>query len=144
MSESDESNMPPFIGLARPLSEVPPQNPDLASACEAMRWLNDIEAMQGGRSGPTIKLRGAIEAMQAEQAALLRIKEAADMLYSEAEEYDFPDGPGMGASQQYWDDLANALFPDDSSKIIQADLRKAQAEIDGAIKAFEDEIGKPD
>lgn len=99
MSESDESNMPPFIGLAKPLaylyenketggkiplidrivvddryietplialSEVPPQKPDWDSACEAMRWLNDIEAMQGGRSGPSIKLRTAIEAMAGE------------------------------------------------------------------------------
>lgn len=88
MSESDESNMPPFIGLARhvpleianqainaavadALSEVSTQKPDWDEACEAMRWLNDIEAMQGGRNGPTIKLRAAIKAMQTEAANAL-------------------------------------------------------------------------
>lgn len=144
MNESDESNMPPFIGLAHPLSEVPPQKPEWDATCEAMRWLNDIEAMQGGRNGPSIKLRTAIEAMQAEQAALLRIKEAADVLYSEAEEYDLPDGLGMGTSQQYWDDLADALFPDDSGEVIQADLENVQAAVDGAWEAFNEELNKPE
>lgn len=51
-------------------SEVPPQKPDWNAACEAMRWLNDIEAMQGGRNGPSIKLRSAIETLKAERAAL--------------------------------------------------------------------------
>jgi hypothetical protein len=88
MSESDESNMPPYIGLARPLSEVSPQIPDWNAACEAMRWLNDIEAMQGGRNGPTIKLRSAIEALQAErdaaQAELAAVRGTLDMLVREA------------------------------------------------------------
>lgn len=48
------------------VSEVSPQKPDWNEACEAMRWLNDIEAMQGGRNGPSIKLRTAIEAMAGE------------------------------------------------------------------------------
>ena len=88
MSESDESNMPPYIGLAQPLSEVPPQKPDWNTACEAMRWLNDTEIMQGGRNGPTIKLRSAIEALQAERDALRKAWECAkrqnahDMLLS--------------------------------------------------------------
>ena len=43
------------------VSEVSPQKPDWDEACEAMRWLNDIEAMQGGRNGPSIKLQGSIE-----------------------------------------------------------------------------------
>lgn len=77
-------------------------------------------------------------------AALLRIKYAADVLYSEAEEFDLPDGLGMGASQQYWDDLADALFPDDSGRVIQADLEKAQAAVDGAWKAFNEELNKPE
>lgn len=32
-------------------------------AAEAMRWLNEIEAMQGGANGPTIKLRAALVAL---------------------------------------------------------------------------------
>jgi len=81
---------------------------------------------------------------RAERDALLRIKEAADVLYSEAEEYDLPDGLGMGASQQYWDDLANALFPDDSGAVIQADLGKVQTAVDRAWEAFNEEINKPE
>lgn len=53
------------------VSEVPSQKPDWDAASEAMRWLNDIEAMQGGRNGPTIKLRAAIKAMQTEAANAL-------------------------------------------------------------------------
>lgn len=40
---------------------------------------------------------------------LLRIADSARRLYEESEEYDFPDGMGKGASQQYWDDLSNAI-----------------------------------
>lgn len=79
---------------------------------------------------------------QAERDMLIAIKDAADVLYSEAEEFDFDDGLGMGASQQYWDDLANALFPDDSGKVIQADLAKIQASVDAAMEVFEEELSK--
>lgn len=37
---------------------------------------------------------------------------AAKRLYEEAEEYDFPDGMGQGAPQDYWDALADALEPE--------------------------------
>jgi len=90
------------------------------------------------------KLQRDLAAAQAERDALLRIKEAADVLYSEAAEYDLPDGLGMGASQQYWDDLANALFPDDSGAVIQADLEKVQTAVDRAWEAFNEEINKPE
>lgn len=39
------------------------------------------------------------------------IAEAAKALSDEAEEYDFPDGMGQGAPQQYWDALNSALNP---------------------------------
>jgi hypothetical protein len=107
--------------------------------------LTQIDNMYAG-------LRNDLEAAEVENkrlvganlAELLRIKEAADVLYSEAEEYDLPDGLGMGASQQYWDDLANALFPDDSGEVIQADLENVQAAVDGAWEAFNEELNKPE
>ena len=111
---------------------------ELAKVREELAISKSFEHAQAGLHA------GYMETLKAERDALLLIKEAADVLYSEAEEFDLPDGLGMGASQQYWDDLANALFPDDGGKVIQADLRKAQAEIDSAIKAFETEIAKPD
>lgn len=40
---------------------------------------------------------------------LLRVERAARQLYEETEEYDFPDGMGKGAIQQYWDELDTAL-----------------------------------
>lgn len=53
---------------------------------------------------------------QREAAALLshiesleRIHKAASDLSAEAEEYDFPDGLGRGASQYAWDTLEHAL-----------------------------------
>lgn len=67
-----------------------------------------------------------IAALEIECEVLRKIKEAADVLYSEAEECGLPDGLGMSASQEYWDDLADALFPDDSAEVIQADLKKVQ------------------
>ena len=86
------------------------------------------------------KANARISALEAEVAALQNIKEAADILYSEAEEYDFPDGLGQGASQQYWDDLANALFPDDSAEVITADLANVQGAVDKAWQAFNDDL----
>jgi hypothetical protein len=40
--------------------------PEWDAASEAMLHLNDIEAMQGGANGPTIRLRAAIEALRRE------------------------------------------------------------------------------
>lgn len=40
---------------------------------------------------------------------LLRIEQAARRLYEETEEFDFPDGMGKGALQEYWDELDTAL-----------------------------------
>lgn len=39
----------------------------------------------------------------------LRVIDCAKRLYEESEEYDFPEGMGKGALQQYWDDLDSAL-----------------------------------
>ena len=50
-------------------SEVRLQKPDWTAACEAMRWLNEVEIAQGGTNGPTIKLRAALAALEAELAA---------------------------------------------------------------------------
>lgn len=85
-----------------------------------------------------------IAILEVECEALRKIKESADALYSEAEECDLPDGLGMSASQEYWDDLADALFPDDSAEVIQADLDKVQDSFDHAWKAFNAEINKPE
>lgn len=41
------------------MSEAPEWKP----ADEAMFWLNELEKMQGGANGPTIKLRAALLAM---------------------------------------------------------------------------------
>ena len=40
--------------------------PKWTLADEAMRWLNEVELVQGGSNGPTIKLRAAIAAMNTE------------------------------------------------------------------------------
>jgi hypothetical protein len=58
-----------------------------------------------------------------EIVALRKIKEAAEVLYSESEECDLPDGLGMSAAQEYWDNLANALFPDDLANVFDDDRR---------------------
>ena len=36
------------------------ETPKWTAADEAMRWLNEVETVQGGSNGPTIKLRAAI------------------------------------------------------------------------------------
>ena len=51
-------------------SEVRLQKPDWTAACEAMRWLNEVEIAQGGTNGPTIKLRAALAALAARVARL--------------------------------------------------------------------------
>lgn len=43
---------------------------------------------------------------------LRRVEAAAHELHTQAEEYDFPDGLGQGASQDLWDALADALEPE--------------------------------
>lgn len=43
---------------------------------------------------------------------LRKVYEAAHELYCESEEYDFDDGLGKGAPQQYWDALADAFEPE--------------------------------
>lgn len=43
---------------------------------------------------------------------LRRVHLAAEKLYTEAEEYDLPDGLGQGAPQEYWDALAEAFEPE--------------------------------
>jgi len=40
---------------------------------------------------------------------LRNVRAAAERLYGESEEYDFDDGLGRGAAQQYWDALGTAL-----------------------------------
>lgn len=49
------------------------------------------------------------DALRAENALLRRVRRAAETLYQEAEEYDFDDGMGQGAPQDYWDALADAF-----------------------------------
>jgi len=44
--------------------------PKWTPADEAMRWLNEVELVQGGSNGPTIKLRAAIAAMNTEAQQL--------------------------------------------------------------------------
>lgn len=50
-----------------------------------------------------------VERLRAENALLRRVHRAAETLYQEAEEYDFDDGMGQGALQDYWDALADAF-----------------------------------
>ena len=46
------------------------KTPEWTPPAEAMRWLNEVELVQGGSNGPTIKLRAAISAMAEETFAL--------------------------------------------------------------------------
>ena len=57
---------------------------------------------------------------------LRRIRDAADTLCAESEEYDFDDGMGRGALQQYWDDLFDVFEPqtDAIEECINRDARK--------------------
>ena len=48
---------------------------------------------------------------EAELYRLNQIADAAEKLSFAAEEYDFDDGLGMGAPQEYWDALSQALEP---------------------------------
>lgn len=50
--------------------------------------------------------------LQEQCGRLQAIAITAKDLYDESEEYDFSDGMGRGALQQYWDALANALDPE--------------------------------
>lgn len=56
---------------------------------------------------------------------LRKVYEAAHELYCESEEYDFDDGLGKGAPQQYWDALADAFEPETDA---------IKDEIDAAMK----------
>jgi len=44
-----------------------------------------------------------------EKATNDELREIAQLLYDESEEYDFDDGMGRGASQYLWDKLAQVL-----------------------------------
>lgn len=54
--------------------------PEWTPASEAMRWLNEVELVQGGSNGPTIKLRAAISALLDQLASFtpLRAKGVVD------------------------------------------------------------------
>ena len=99
------------------VSEVSPQKPDWDAASEAMRWLNDIEIMQGGKNGPTIKLRTAIKAMQTEAAnALYMVRADKAQTLMDAEK----------AMAQIREATAKVVKEHDEAR---ADLAAAQADI---------------
>jgi len=65
-------------------------------------------AVQGLKQG----LLNAIEIiprLERQNTHLMTVLLAAEKLFDESEEYDFADGMGKGASQQYWDELSNAI-----------------------------------
>ena len=67
---------------------------------------------------------------------LRKVHKAAHALYTESEEYDFDDGLGKGAGQQYWDDLADAFEPETDAIAEELDnnarLREAEFDLDEA------------
>ena len=52
-------------GGPRQAPRVMNEAPKWTAIDEAMRWLNEVETVQGGANGPTIKLRAAILAILA-------------------------------------------------------------------------------
>tara|TARA_R110002126_G_scaffold284477_1_gene434211 strand:- start:247 stop:609 length:363 start_codon:yes stop_codon:yes gene_type:complete len=59
---------------------------------------------------------------------LRRVEVAAHELYTQAEEYDFPDGLGQGAAQELWDALATAFEPE--TEAIAEEIRNRKGEHD--------------
>jgi len=117
------------------LSEVEEAKPIGFISDETRQWLLDENGRGPGMFTPNRNGAGGVWAIYGgwEYKRLLTIAKnlqkqcvlmhgvvaAARTLYEETEEYDFPDGMGKGALQEYWDALADALEP----------------ELDAAIKA---------
>ena len=76
---------------------------------------------------------------------LRKVHKAAHALYTESEEYDFDDGLGKGAGQQYWDDLADAFEPETDAIAEELDnnarLREDTARLDWLQSTTELEHG---
>ena len=116
------------IGGIETLSKAPPQKPDWNAACDAMRWLNDIEALQGGRNGPSIKLRAAIEAMQRDLAAAQGEPVAQVVAIGQ---YEFPGLEWMSADHSFRAPIGTKLYahPDPRIAALEGLLREVIAEV---------------
>jgi len=119
------------------LSEVEEAKPIGFISDETRQWLLDENGRGPGMFTPNRNGAGGVWAIYGgwEYKRLLTIAQnlqkqcvlmhgvvaAARTLYEETEEYDFPDGMGKGALQEYWDALADALEPE-----LDAALKAAQ------------------
>lgn len=121
------------------LSEVEEAKPIGFISDETRQWLLDENGRGPGMFTPNRNGAGGVWAiyggweykrlltiaknLQKQCALMHNVVAAARALYEETEEYDFPDGMGKGALQEYWDALADALEPD-----LDAAFKAAQPE----------------